>query len=210
MICVGLTGGIGSGKSTVARLLARRGAVIVDADAIVHELQAPGAPMLETLAERFGRDIIRADGSLDRARLAEIAFADADAVKALNDIVHPAVRTEMAARVAAHAGTNEIVVLDVPLVTGKRPDGTSALIVVDTPVETAIERLVAQRGMTEADARARLTNQISREQRLEMADRVIDNAGDLAALEQQVDDVWAWMHTLPPFGTEPITQPSDA
>jgi dephospho-CoA kinase len=210
MICIGLTGGIGSGKSTVSRLLARRGAVIVDADAIVHELQAPGAPMLDTLAERFGREIIRDDGLLDRARLAEIAFADTDAVKALNDIVHPAVRTEMAARVAAHAGTNEILVLDVPLVTGKRPDGTSALVVVDTPVETAIERLVAQRGMTEADARARLGNQISREQRLEMADRVIDNTGDLAALEQQVDDVWAWVHTLPPFGTEPITQPSDA
>jgi dephospho-CoA kinase len=210
MICVGLTGGIGSGKSTVSRLLARRGAVIVDADAIVHELQAPGAPMLETLAERFGSDVIRADGSLDRAKLAEIAFADADAVKSLNGIVHPAVRAEMAARVGAHAGTNEIVVLDVPLVTGKRPDGTSALVVVDTPVETAIERLVAQRGMTEADARARLGNQISREQRLEMADRVIDNAGDLAALEQQVDDVWAWMHTLPPFGTESTTQTSGA
>ena len=210
MICVGLTGGIGSGKSTVSRLLARRGAVIIDADAIVHELQAPGAPMLDTLAERFGRDVIRNDGSLDRAKLAEIAFADADAVTALNDIVHPAVRAEMAARVAAHAGTNEIVVLDVPLVTGKRPDGTSALVVVDTPVETAIERLVAQRGMNEADARARLGNQISREQRLEMADRVIDNAGDLAALEQQVDDVWAWMHTLPPFGTESTTQTSDA
>jgi dephospho-CoA kinase len=210
MICVGLTGGIGSGKSTVSRLLSRRGAVIIDADAIVHELQAPGAPMLDTLAERFGRDVIRDDGSLDRAKLAAIAFADADAVTALNDIVHPAVRAEMAARVAAHAGTNEIVVLDVPLVTGKRPDGTSALVVVDTPVETAIERLVAQRGMTEADARARLGNQISREQRLEMADRVIDNAGDLAALEQQVDDVWAWMHTLPPFGTEPTTQTSGA
>jgi dephospho-CoA kinase len=210
MICVGLTGGIGSGKSTVSRLLARRGAVIIDADAIVHELQAPGAPMLDTLAERFGRDVIRDDGSLDRAKLAAIAFADADAVTALNDIVHPAVRAEMAARVAAHAGTNEIVVLDVPLVTGKRPDGTSALVVVDTPVETAIERLVAQRGMTEADARARLGNQISREQRLEMADRVIDNAGDLAALEQQVDDVWAWMHTLPPFGTESTTQTSGA
>jgi dephospho-CoA kinase len=205
MICVGLTGGIGSGKSTVSRLLARRGAVIVDADAIVHELQAAGAPMLETLAERFGREVIRDDGSLDRARLSAIAFADTDAVTALNDIVHPAVRTEMAARVAAHVGTNEIVVLDVPLVTGKRPDGASAVVVVDTPVETAIERLVAQRGMTEADARARLANQISREQRLEMADRVIDNAGDLASLEQQVDDVWAWMHTLPPFGTEPIT-----
>ena len=210
MICIGLTGGIGSGKSTVSRLLARRGAVIVDADAIVHELQAPGAPMLDALAERFGREIIRGDGSLDRAKLAQIAFADTEAVKALNDMVHPAVRAEMAVRLLSHAGTNEVVVLDVPLVTGKRPEGTSALVVVDTPVETAIERLVAQRGMTESDARARLNNQPSREDRLAMADRVIDNSGDMVALEQQVDDVWAWMHTLPPFGTEPITQSSDA
>ena len=206
MICVGLTGGIGSGKSTVSRLMARRGAIIVDADAIVHELQSPGAPMLDTLAERFGREIIRDDGSLDRAKLAEIAFVDKDTVKALNDIVHPLVRAEMATRVLGHAGTHGIVVLDVPLVTGTRPDGTSALIVVDTPVETAIGRLVAQRGMTEADARARLANQPSREDRLGMADRVIDNSSDLVALEQQVDDVWAWIHTLPPFGSEPTTE----
>ena len=199
MICIGLTGGIGSGKSTVSRLLARRGAVIVDADAIVHELQAPGAPMLGVLAERFGAELIRDDGSLDRARLAEVAFGDDQATKDLNAIVHPAVRAELAARVAAHVDTTSIVVLDVPLVTGQRPEGTSALVVVDTPVETAIERLVSQRGMTEPDARARLGKQISREERLKMADRVIDNSGDMTALEQQVDDVWAWMHTLPPF-----------
>jgi dephospho-CoA kinase len=202
MICIGLTGGIGSGKSTVSRLLARRGAVVIDADAIVHELQAAGEPLLDVLAERFGSEILREDGSLDRAKLAAIAFADAQTVKDLNDIVHPAVRAEMANRVAAHMGTNNIVVLDVPLVTGKRPEGTGALVVVDTPVEIAIERLVSQRGMSEADARARLSNQISREQRLQMADRVIDNSGDMASLERQVDDVWAWMHTVPPFGSE--------
>jgi len=210
MICIGLTGGIGSGKSTVSRLLARRGAVIIDADAIVHELQAPGAPMLDALAERFGSEIIRDDGSLDRAKLAQIAFVDKESVKALNDMVHPAVRAEMAVRLLAHAGTNEVVVLDVPLVTGKRPEGTSALVVVDTPVETAIERLVAQRGMTEADARARLSNQPSREERLAMADRVIDNSGDMVALEQQVDDVWAWVHTLPPFRTESTAPATEA
>ena len=210
MICIGLTGGIGSGKSTVSSMLARRGAVVIDADAIVHELQAPGAPMLDTLAERFGRDIIREDGSLDRARLAEIAFADDAAVKDLNDIVHPAVRAELAARVLAQVETNNVVVLDVPLVTGKRPEGTGALVVVDTPAEVAIERLVSHRGMSEADARARLDKQISREERLAMADRVIDNSGDVATLERQVDDVWSWMHTVPPFGSEtnaPRTEP---
>lgn len=201
VICVGLTGGIGSGKSTVSQLLARRGAIIVDADAIVRKLQVPGAPMLDTLAARFGREIIRDDGSLDRAKLAEIAFVDKDAVRALNDIVHPAVRAEMAVRVLAYAGTNEVVVLDIPLVSGKRPEGTSALVVVDTPVEIAIERLAAQRNMTESDARARLANQPSREDRLGVANRVIDNSGDIAALERQVDDVWAWMRTLPPFSS---------
>jgi dephospho-CoA kinase len=207
MICVGLTGGIGSGKSTVSRLLARRGAVIVDADAIVHELQQPGAPLLDRLAERFGREIVRDDGSLDRAKLAEIAFADAAAVQDLNGLVHPAVRAEMSARVRGHVGTSHVVVLDVPIVTGERPHGTSALVVVDAPVDVAIERLVSQRGMSEADARARVSKQISREERLAIADRVIDNSGDLASLERQVDDVWAWMHTLPPFEDAPADSP---
>ena len=203
MIYVGLTGGIGSGKSTVSGLLARRGAVIIDADAIVHELQTPGAAMLGALADRFGSRIILTDGSLDRAALAAMAFGDDEAVEDLNAIVHPAVRAEMARRVAAYAGTDDIVVLDIPLVSGGRPEGTSALVVVDTPVDVALARLVSQRGMSEADARARLSKQISREERLAMADRVIDNSGDIVALERQIDDVWAWMHTLPPFGTEP-------
>ena len=206
MIVIGLTGGIGSGKSTVARLLARRGAVVVGADAIVHELQQAGAPMLDELADRFGRDIIREDGSLDRAKLAEIAFADDSAVDDLNAIVHPAVRAKMAARVLANAHTNNIVVLDVPLVTGQRPESASALVVVDTPADAAIARLVSKRGMTEADARARLNKQISREERLALADRVIDNSGDLASLERQVDDVWAWMHTQTPFADAPTAR----
>jgi len=207
MIVVGLTGGIGSGKSTVARMLARRGAVVIDADVIVHELQRTGSPMLGVLAERFGVEIIKPDGSLDRTRLAAIAFADDVAVNDLNAIVHPAVRAELAARVLTNVGTTKIVVLDVPLVTGGRLDGTTALVVVDTPVETAIERLVSRRGMSEDDARARLARQITREERLALADRVIDNSGDLASLERQVDDVWAWMHTVPPSGA---ASPGDA
>ena len=198
MIVVGLTGGIGSGKSTVAKLLARRGAVIIDADAIVHELQQPGAPMLDQLAERFGRRGHHRDGSLDRAKLAQLAFVDDGAVADLNAIVHPVVRAEIARHLGAHAATNDVVVLDIPLITDRQSYPMAALVVVDVPIEVAVERVVAERAMSETDVRARLDKQISRQRRLELADRVIDNSGGLLALERQVDDVWAWMHTLPP------------
>jgi dephospho-CoA kinase len=198
MIVVGLTGGIGSGKSTVAQLLARRGAVIIDADAIVHELQQPGAPLLEELAARFGQEIITAEGALDRRKLAELAFGDDEAVADLNAIVHPAVRKEIAARVAARADTDDVVVLDIPLIRERDAYDMVALVVVDAPTDVAVERVVASRAMTEEQVRARMATQLTREERLQLADRVIDNSGDRAALERQVDDVWAWMHTLPP------------
>jgi dephospho-CoA kinase len=201
VIVVGLTGGIGSGKSTVAQLLARRGAVIIDADAIVHELQQPGAPLLEELAQRFGHQIITAGGALDRAKLAELAFGDDSNVTDLNDIVHPAVRREIAGRVAANAGTNNVVVLDIPLITDRDTYAMAALVVVDVPTEVAVQRVVAERAISEDQVRARLAAQLPRERRLDMADRVIDNSGDREALERQVDDVWAWMHTLPPQPT---------
>src|SRR5829696_1075530 len=198
MILVALTGGIGSGKSTVSALLGERGALVVDADAIVRELQAAGQPLLEQLAERFGPQIIRPDGSLDRAALAAVAFTDDAALADLNAIVHPAVRAEMARRVEAAAVTDQVVVMDIPLLTVHSGYDYAAVLVVDVPIETAVQRLVEARGMEEADARARIGKQITREERVALADRVIDNSGDRAALEAQVDDVWDWVRRLPP------------
>jgi dephospho-CoA kinase len=198
VIVVGLTGGIGAGKSTVSTMLAERGAVIVDADAIVRELQAPGAPLLDVLAARFGSGIIDPHGALDRAALAAIVFDDRSALDDLNALVHPAVRAEIAVRLRARADTDDVVVLDIPLVTDPRRDGMEALVVVDAPVEVAVERLVTQRGMTEADARARVDKQLSRHERVAIADRVIDNGGDRESLVRQVDEAWRWMRSLPP------------
>lgn len=206
MILVGLTGGIGSGKSTVSSLLAEHGAVIIDADALVRELQAPGSPVLERMAERFGRGIIRDDGSLDRAAVAEIVFNDETALKALNDIVHPALAVEVTRRIDAARGTDDVVVLDFPLLAERPREGLSAAVVVDAPVETAIERLVASRGMKEDDARARIANQVSREQRLAIATHVIDNSGDLDSLRGQVDALWDELGRLPHDPGEPTSQ----
>ena len=135
MILVGLTGGIGSGKSTVSAALAERGAVIVDADAIVREVQQPGSPVLTALAERFGSEVIAADGSLDRAAVATLAFTDPENLKALNAIVHPSVAREMNARVMAQVGTERVVVMDIPLLTENPREGLQGRIVVDVPVE---------------------------------------------------------------------------
>lgn len=197
MILVGLTGGIGSGKSTVSALLAERGAVILDADAVARELQRAGQPVLAAMIERFGDEMLTEDGELDRARLAALVFADPAALADLNALVHPAVGVELVRRIEAARGTDAVVVLDSPLLAEHPRDGMAATIVVDVPIETAVERLVHQRGMTEADARARIARQISRDERLATADRVVDNSGDRAALEAQVDELWTWLHTLP-------------
>ena len=206
MILVALTGGIGAGKSAVSWRLAARGAVIVDADAIVRELQVPGAPLLTALAARFGEDIILADGSLDRAGLAAIAFKDDESVAALNDIMHPAVRAEIRRRIDAEAGTDRIIVLDTPLMTETVTRGLvfAAVIVVDTPIEIAVERLVAQRGMSAEDAMARISKQISRDERVASADIVIDNGGDVADLDARVDELWARLQGLRDAGSSAV------
>ena len=194
MIVVGLTGGIGSGKSTVSALLEAKGAVIVDADAITRELQQPGTPVFDAMVERFGRGIVAADGSLDRQAVADIVFNDKDARRDLGAIVHPEVGKEIARRIAG-AGKDQVVVLDVPLLVESGRDDMVGIVVVDTPVDTAVGRLVSQRGMAEADARARMANQASREDRLAKASVVIDNSGSLDDLRSQVDDAWEWIRS---------------
>jgi dephospho-CoA kinase len=207
MILVGLTGGIGSGKSTASALLAAKGAVIVDADAITRDLQQPGQPVLAAIVERFGPEVLAADGSLDRGRLAGIVFTDPAALADLNHIVHPAVGAEIARRIDAERLTDHVVVLDIPLLVEGGRYRTAGLLVVDTPVDTAVARLVQYRGMDEADVRARIARQATREQRRAAADRVIDNAGDPGSLAAQVDDAWKWMLSLP---SEPAPEKSEA
>jgi dephospho-CoA kinase len=196
MLLIGLTGGIGSGKSTVSAALADRGAIVVDADAIVHDLQRPGTEVFAAIVERFGGEIVAADGTLARAVLAERVFGDPDELAALNAIVHPAVGTEIGRRLAA-AGADDIVILDVPLLVESGRDDMAGTIVVDLPEDVAVERLVAHRGFAEEDARARMARQASRADRLARADAVVDNRGDLGRLAEEIDRVWAWIETLP-------------
>lgn len=196
MIIVGLTGGIGAGKSTVSAMLAARGAIIVDADQIARNLQGPGTLVVQAMAERFGEHIIAADGTLDRAAVAAIVFADPEALKDLNRIVHPAMQAEIAAQIEAHRATDAVVVLDFPLLTENPRSDLDATVVVDVDSELAIARVVTHRGMDEADARARVARQAGREDRLAIATHVIDNSGDTAALMMRVDEVWRELLTL--------------
>ena len=207
MILVGLTGGIGSGKSTVSGLLQARGAVIIDADAIVREVQQPGSPVLVELAQKFGSDVLAEDGSLDRQAVANIVFTDPDALKSLNAIVHPAVGREMNQRMIAQRASNNVVILDIPLLTENPREGLQGRIVVDIPVELQVQRLTSFRGFDEADARARISRQATRQERLDKADFVVDNSGGLEDLIPQIDLLWTWLLTLPqlPPDYEPIT-----
>jgi dephospho-CoA kinase len=212
VILVGLTGGIGSGKSTVSSLLEGRGAIIIDADAIVREVQLPGSPVLAELASKFGPEVLASDGSLDRQAVANIVFTDPEALKSLNAIVHPAVGKEMNRRMIEQRTTKNVVILDIPLLTENPREGLQGKIVVDVPVEVQVERLIKFRGFDEADARARISRQATREQRLLTADFVIDNSHDLESLIPQIDKVWDWLVSLPqlPDDYEPITPTPNA
>ncbi|SNR87680.1 dephospho-CoA kinase [Actinacidiphila glaucinigra] len=190
MVKVGLTGGIGAGKSAVSRLLVSYGAVLVDADRIAREVVEPGTPGLASVTAEFGTEVLAADGSLDRPKLGAIVFSDPERLRALNAIVHPLVR-DRSAELERAAGPDAVVVHDVPLLA---ENGLAPLydvvVVVDAAPETQLDRLVRLRGMAEEDARARMAVQAGREQRLAVADVVIDNDGPLEALEPQVRQVW--------------------
>lgn len=191
MLRVGLTGGIGSGKSEVARRLVAHGAVLIDADVVAREVVEPGTPGLDAVAGEFGPDVLLPDGSLDRDRLGSIVFADAGRRAALNAIVHPLVGRRMQELFDA-VPPGAVVVYDVPLLTENNlADLYDVVVVVDAPVETQVARLVADRGMTEEAARARIAAQATRDQRLAIADHVIDNSGSLGEVAAQVDALWA-------------------
>ena len=193
MPLVALTGGIASGKSTIARRLAEHGAVIVDADQIVRDVQQPGSAVLDAIAEEFGADMIGPDGALARAALGARVFGDADAVARLNAIVHPAVRAESARRFAEAfaADPGAVVVYDVPLLVEARADDPWELVVVaHAPAEQRARRLVELRGLSETEAAARLASQVSDDERLGIADVVIDTAGTIDHTLAQVDDLW--------------------
>ncbi|TYK47775.1 dephospho-CoA kinase [Actinomadura decatromicini] len=193
MLKVGLTGGIGSGKSEVSALLRARGAVVVDADRIAREVVEPGTPGLAAVVAEFGEDVLLPSGGLDREKVGRIVFADPERLAALNAIVHPLVgeRTE---ELMAAAPADAVVVYDVPLLA---ENGLASMydevVVVDAPEEARLDRLVARRGMTEEDARARMANQASPEERRAVATRVIDNSGTLDDLKKQVDALWEYL-----------------
>jgi dephospho-CoA kinase len=187
---VGLTGGIAAGKSEVSRLLAAQGAVVIDADVIAREVVAPGTPGLAEVVTAFGPGVLLSDGTLDRGKLGEIVFDDAELRTALNSIIHPRVGARMR-ELEEKAGQRAIVVHDVPLIAENNLAGSYDLIVVvDVPPRIQLDRLIKHRGMTREQARARLAAQATREQRLAIAGIVIDNSSSLAELDRQVGELW--------------------
>lgn len=194
MFLVGLTGGIGSGKSTIARRLAEHGAVHIDADQLAREAVEPGTPALSAIREHFGDAVLTPDGALNRAALGAIVFADAQALATLNGIVHPAVRDLTTKRIAdatAH-DPGAVIVYDVPLLAESNlPHAFDLIVVAHAPAETRRDRLVSLRGMTRTEAESRIAAQASDEERLALAGVVIDTGSTLAETLRQADDLWA-------------------
>jgi dephospho-CoA kinase len=195
VLAVGLTGGIGSGKSAVANLLVARGAVLIDADQVARDVVAPGGPAYQPLIDRFGPGIVASDGTIDRPALATVAFADDAARADLNRITHPAIGRAMAESLDAQVGTDHIVIMAIPLLTAAHRETAhlDKVVVVDCPIDVALGRLVAHRGMERADAEARIRAQISREERCKEADYVLDNSEDRTGLDAEVARLWEWL-----------------
>jgi dephospho-CoA kinase len=212
VLTVGLTGNIGAGKSTVAELLVAHGAALVDADRVAREVVEPGAPAYQPLIDRFGTGILDGEGRIDRPALAALVFGDADRLADLNAIVHPAIGVAMIEGKDAFAGTDRIVVMDIPLLKPFHRDLLSldAVVVVDVPPELALERLTVQRGMSEEDALARQAAQPTRAERLEGADFVVDNSDGTDRLAAEVERVWAALERLPHRDPDPAPAPADA
>jgi dephospho-CoA kinase len=192
VLLAGLTGGIGSGKSTVARLLEERGAAVVDADAVARDLQRPGSDAVAAIGREFP-GTVGEDGVLDRAGLASVVFPDPAALDRLNAIMLPRIAAELARRIGEHLGSDRVVVLDSPLLVEHPRQDLDVLVVVDVPVDVATDRLVNERGMSRADAEARIARQASREQRKAAADWIVDNACSLGELAHRVDELWEWL-----------------
>ena len=195
MLLLGLTGGIGSGKSTVSAEFARRGAVVIDADLVVRELQSPGGAVLAAIVEHFGETILAPDGTLNRQAVADIVFNDPEQLKALNAIVHPKVGAEIDGRIEAQRDTDNVVILDVPLLVESKAYETEGIIVVDTDPEIAVQRLVEFRGFNADDARARMKLQATREERRAVAAFIVPNDGTQEDLMAYIDDCWAWIQS---------------
>ena len=198
-----ITGGIGSGKTTVAKLLVDKGVVLVDADQIVKDLQKPGGEVFNRIVEIYGNEILLDDGELDRQKIAEIVFNDENELSKLNDIVHPAVGEEMGIRRKEAIKQGNVVLVDIPLMV--TPEGElgrdeyklfDGIVVVDCEIEIAVSRLVHQRGFDEKDARARIAKQATPSQRREFADFLIDNNGSEENLSKQIEKCWEWVDSL--------------
>ena len=195
MLLLGLTGGIGSGKSTVSAEFARRGAIVIDADLVVRELQSPGGAVLAAMVEHFGDTILAADGTLNRQSVADIVFNDPEQLKALNAIVHPKVGEEIDGRSEAQRESDNVVILDVPLLVESKAYETEGIIVVDTDPEIAVQRLVEFRGFNADDARARMKLQATREERRAVAAFIVPNDGTQEDLMTHIEECWIWIQS---------------
>ena len=204
MLEIGLTGGIGSGKSTAAAGFVKHGAALIDADQIVRDLQQPGEKVFEEMLSKWGSGILTSDGQLDRQLVANIVFSNPEELTVLNEIVHPAVREEMTIRRRIHLDTDNTVILEIPLLVESGYRNFDAIVVVDVDTEIAVERLVKHRSFEEEDARKRIEKQVSRDSRTEIADYVIKNNSSIEAFEQEINKCWEWIESIerPEIGRE--------